>query len=96
MICETLAIDYDETIADPEPEVIPQAIVIPTEDPEEPVEEKKEPDPVDDESKHVMDVVSRYLARKLSEDIRHGTDISLDDLYHLLAMCKHAKELAEK
>lgn len=109
MICETLAIDYDVIIADPEPERIPVPVSIPVEvpsdpaddpsDPEddivEPVEDPAEEPDVNDDEKHVMDIVARYLARKLAEDIRAGTDMGLDELYHLLSMCKKAQEIAQ-
>lgn len=94
MICETLALDYDVIIADPEPiHDTPAAPV--QEDPAEPVEDPAEAPDIKDDEKHVMDIVARYLARKLAEDIRAGTDLGLDELYHLLSMCKKAQEIAQ-
>lgn len=112
MICETMALDYDVIIADPEPERIPvpvaapERIPVPVDAPEEapsdpeddivePVEDPAEVPDVNDDEKHVMDIVARYLARKLAEDIRAGTDLGLDELYHLLSMCKKAQEIAQ-
>lgn len=94
MICEALALDYDGIIADPEPERIP------VEDPSDPADDIVEPaeeeiDHMDDEEKHVLELAGRYMAAKLREDISRGTDMSLEDLFHLLSLCKKAQEMTQ-
>lgn len=94
LICEALAIDYDIIVSGPEP--IHDTPAAPMqEDIEEPAEDTEEAPGINDDEKHVMDIVARYLARKLAEDIRTGTDLGLDELYHLLSMCKKAQEIAQ-
>lgn len=98
LICEALAIDYDTIVSGPEPERDTPAAPVQddsTETVEDPVEDPAEDPDVNADEKHVMDIVARYLARKLAEDIRAGTDMGLDELYHLLSMCKKAQEIAQ-
>lgn len=47
------------------------------------------------EEKRLLDVVARYIAGHLKEDIRKGMDISLEDLYTLLDVCKRMQSVAE-
>ena len=98
LICEALAIDYDTIVSGQEQ--TPEAPEIPAQEAnaepaEDPVADPAEEPDVNDDEKHVMDIVARYLARKLAEDIRAGTDLGLDELYHLLSMCKKAQEIAQ-
>lgn len=100
MICEALAVDYDDIVRDPVPEEQLEANDEVRQDQQfvSALRElqKDRMETVDVHEKYVMGVVSRYLARKLAEDIRTGTDMSLDELYHLLSICKSAQEIAQE
>ncbi|MGN1369544.1 MAG: helix-turn-helix domain-containing protein [Aristaeellaceae bacterium] len=106
MICEALALDYDEIIADTETveaeapgQACEQEDEQETEDvpedvmddlPEDAVEDV--PDDLLERSKRCIDVVTRYIVRKLREDVSKGTDMPLDELYILLDVCSSAEK----
>lgn len=103
LVCENLGLDYDQIVADPEPEVPP---FLP-----DPVEETRgggtavplsEDEPeneedllLNDAERKTLAVAARYMASHLKTDIRIGMDISLEDLYTLMTFCKKMQEAAE-
>lgn len=99
MICENLGLCYEDVIAEPEPEAAPPAIEEIGGGTAVPVI-AKEAGKMDalvfnEEERRLLDVVARYMAGHLKEDIRKGVDISLDDLYTLLDVCKRMQCAAE-
>ena len=48
-----------------------------------------------EKERRLLDVILRYLAGHLKEDIRKGMDISLEDLYLLLDACKRMQDVVE-
>lgn len=104
MICETLALDYDQIIADPEPETEAEAEPVSPSDRQCGGEPAPQPDEGDDqtedaalneEERNLLAVTARYLAGHLKEDIRKGMDIGLEDLHTLLTVCKNMQNAAE-
>ena len=99
MICEHLALCYEDIIADPEPEVAKETPLEIRGGTTVPViaEEAEGMEALDfnPEEKRLLDVVARYLAGHLKEDISKGMDISLEDLYTLLDVCKRMQDAAE-
>lgn len=103
LLCETLGLDYDAIVDDTE-EPIQQTDDqheddAPDDETREDIrshsEEEKDLDLNEDE-RRLMDITSRYLAGHLRQDIQRGMDISLEDLYALLTICKKMQEAAEK
>lgn len=93
MICEVLALDYDDIVAPPQlpEELAPEA--------ESPVGPAVEPHtgvlPAANAQTHNQATLcARYLAEKLRADVSAGTDMSLDDLYVLLSCIKRLEENA--
>lgn len=100
MICENLGLCYEDVIADPEPEVAKETpLEIRGGGTTVPViaEEAERMEALDfnQEEKRLLDVVARYLAGHLKEDISKGMDIGLEDLYTLLDVCKRMQDAAE-
>ena len=108
MACEALGLSYDDLIADPveDPVLIApvdelaSAVSEDSRDGEDvpvpPVIESAEDEPLElnADERRVLDVTSRYLVRKLKEDIRKGMEMPLDDLYILLDVCKKMQDAA--
>lgn len=108
MMCEALALDYDDIIADPD-EVRAETV----EDPAAKVqmasdncksaeaeEQKEEAVPVEDQQvmlgddeAEVIGVVTRYIEKHLRIEISQGTDMSLDEIYTLMEFCKSREEI---
>lgn len=104
LICETLALDYDQIIADPEPEEkeselgdSPAITGGDTDAVQQPDEGEDQTGVVarNDEPRNALAVTARYLAGHLKEDIRKGMDISLEDLHTILTVCKNMQNAAE-
>lgn len=57
--------------------------------------EETEAETFSEDERRLFDVVMRYIAGHLKEDIRKGMDISLEDLYILLDVCKKMQAAAE-
>ena len=103
LICEALAIDYDDIVADLPAErerftLREETPVVKAEDHQAaPVENCGGGTEVplsdahateDDEAARANRVLTSYLAGHLKEDVRKGMDIPLEDLYILLDTCK--------
>lgn len=104
LICETLALDYDQVVADPESEPQEKAESVSPSENSRGVDAVQQPDEDDDqaedddpneEERNVLAVTARYLAGRLKEDIRKGMNISLEDLHTLLTVCKNMQNAAE-
>ena len=96
MVCESLGLDYDEIIKDPEPEEIPVEETASSAENEDSHSAEPEEDlPLNDEERSTLAVAARYMAGHLKEDIRKGMDISLEDLYTLMTFCKKMQEADE-
>lgn len=103
MICETLALDYDQIVADPEPESQAEAEIVspskmrgvePMQQPDEGGDQTEDV-ALSDEERNDLAVTARYLAGHLKEDVHRGMDISLEDLHALLTVCKNMQNAAE-
>ena len=57
--------------------------------------EETEAETFSEDERRLFDVTMRYIAGHLKEDIRKGMDISLEDLYILLDVCKKMQAVAE-
>lgn len=103
LICEALAIDYDDIVADLPAER--ERFTLREETPAVKTEDRQAASvencgggtevPLsdahateDDEAARANRVLTSYLAEHLKEDVRKGMDIPLEDLYILLDTCK--------
>lgn len=98
-LCGALALDYDAIVAEPEVDfaAIAEAVCSmaePAETAGRVMEAMAEsvPTPKTTAKPGSLDIVARYVAGKLREDIRHGTDMSLAELRVLLDVASMAAE----
>ena len=100
MMCEALALDYDDIIADPVEETAAQATQASKDACDEAEQKQEAAAPAADETVELSDeeaavigVVTRYIAKHLRQEISQGTDMSLDDIYKLMVFCKSGKDM---
>lgn len=100
LLCEGLAIDFDAIVAEDKPKRFtltetPEETPPPAPDPDaqecHAKEVQAEPisiQPLRADLAREADVVARYLAGKIREELSNGTDMPLDDVYTLLSWVK--------
>ena len=89
LLCEGLALDYDAIVSD-EPEETPPPVQEPVM-PESQVEEQHMPISIPmmrADLAREADVVAKYLAGKIREELSNGTDMPLEDVYTILSWVK--------
>ncbi len=94
MVCENLGLCYEDVIADPVEEQA-RAEGTTEGDPVPMRAESIEEQTFSEDERRLLDVILRYLAGHLKEDIRKGMDIALEDLYLLLDACKRMQSVVE-
>jgi hypothetical protein len=108
MLCEGLALDYEQIIADApaSPSPVVQKAEPPKAEPPKATPKSAPPTPAPPASSAMVSrkddvtqseakpdpVLAGYLESKLTDDIRHGTDMPLADLHHLLDAVRRIRE----
>ena len=100
LLCEGLALDYDVIVAEDKPQRFtlseaPETTPPPVQEPvaHEQTVEEVQPVPVSiplmrADLAREADVVAKYIAGKIREDLSKGTDMPLDDVYTILSWVK--------